>query len=83
MTAEQAEKEPAGKAREEPQPLDKPNRPDTSFGWLMSPFKSIQYLICQRYRCLLIKLVILILLLLLICLFIYSAPGIIMEKLLG
>ena len=49
MSAEEAEKQPAGLAREEPDPLEKPNRPDTSFVWFMTPLKSIQYLICVRY----------------------------------
>ena len=48
MSAEEAEKSPAGLAREEPDPLEKPNRPDTSFVWFMTPLKSIQYLICVR-----------------------------------
>ena len=49
MSAEEAEKQPAGLAREEPDPLEKPNRPDTSFVWFMTPLKSIQYLICVRF----------------------------------
>ena len=49
MTFEESEKSPAGRAREEPDPLEKPNRPDTSFVWFMTPLKSIQYLICVRY----------------------------------
>ena len=48
MSAEEAEKQPAGLAREEPDPLEKPNRPDTSFVWFMTPLKSIQYLICDK-----------------------------------
>ena len=48
MSAEEAEKQPAGLGREEPDPLEKPNRPDTSFVWFMTPLKSIQYLICVR-----------------------------------
>ena len=48
MSAEEAEKQPAGLARDEPDPLEKPNRPDTSFVWFMTPLKSIQYLICVR-----------------------------------
>ena len=48
LSWEDAEKTPAGRAREEPDPLEKPNRPDTSFVWFMTPLKSIQYLICVR-----------------------------------
>ena len=48
MTYEESEKSPAGRGRDEPDPLEKPNRPDTSFVWFMTPLKSIQYLICVR-----------------------------------
>ncbi|KYO37035.1 hypothetical protein Y1Q_0005859 [Alligator mississippiensis] len=43
LTAEEAEKSPAGLARNEPDPLEKPNRPDTSFIWFLNPLKSIRY----------------------------------------
>ncbi|EMP23690.1 Otoferlin [Chelonia mydas] len=45
LTAEEAEKSPAGLARNEPDPLEKPNRPDTSFIWFLNPLKSIRYFI--------------------------------------
>ncbi|KAL3867770.1 hypothetical protein ACJMK2_040620, partial [Sinanodonta woodiana] len=37
LTSEEAEKHPAGLARSEPDPLDKPNRPDSSFIWFLNP----------------------------------------------
>ena len=42
MTFEESEKAPAGRGREEPDPLEKPNRPDTSFVWFMTPLIQIQ-----------------------------------------
>ncbi|XP_069461705.1 otoferlin isoform X3 [Ambystoma mexicanum] len=83
LTAEEAEKCPAGLGRNEPDPLEKPNRPDTSFIWFLNPLKSIKYLICTRYRWLIIKIVLALLLLAMVALFLYSMPGYMVKKLLG
>ncbi|KAM9563364.1 otoferlin isoform 16-T16 [Guaruba guarouba] len=83
LTAEEAEKSPAGLARNEPDPLEKPNRPDTSFIWFLNPLKSIKYLICTRYKWLIIKIVLALLLLVMVALFLYSMPGYMVKKLLG
>ncbi|CAH2245479.1 otoferlin isoform X1 [Pelobates cultripes] len=83
LTAEEAEKCPAGLGRNEPDPLEKPNRPDTSFIWFLNPLKSIKYLICNRYKWLIIKIVLALLLLAMVALFLYSMPGYMVKKLLG
>ncbi|XP_030883530.1 otoferlin [Leptonychotes weddellii] len=83
LTAEEAEKSPVGLARNEPDPLEKPNRPDTAFVWFLNPLKSIKYLICTRYKWLIIKIVLALLGLLLLALFLYSLPGYTVKKLLG
>uniref|UniRef100_A0A8D2PTV8 Otoferlin n=1 Tax=Zosterops lateralis melanops TaxID=1220523 RepID=A0A8D2PTV8_ZOSLA len=83
LTAEEAEKSPAGLARNEPDPLEKPNRPDTSFIWFLNPLKSIKYLICTRYKWLIIKIVLALLLIIMVALFLYSMPGYMVKKLLG
>ncbi|XP_069742580.1 otoferlin isoform X1 [Narcine bancroftii] len=83
LTAEEAEKSPAGLARNEPEPLEKPNRPDTSFIWFLNPLKSIKYLICTRYKWLIVKIVLALLLVIMIGLFLYSMPGYMVKKLLG
>ncbi|KAM3932445.1 otoferlin isoform 4-T4 [Leptodactylus fuscus] len=83
LTAEEAEKSPAGLGRNEPDPLEKPNRPDTSFIWFLNPLKSIKYLICNRYKWLIIKIVLALLLLAMVALFLYSMPGYMVKKLLG
>ncbi|CAB1343233.1 unnamed protein product [Coregonus sp. 'balchen'] len=71
MSAEEAEKSPVGLGRNEPDPLEKPNRPDTSvmlfvnplnrpdttFLWFLSPLKAIRYLVCNRYKWLIIKII--------------------------
>ncbi|XP_073481300.1 otoferlin isoform X18 [Aquarana catesbeiana] len=83
LSAEEAEKSPAGLGRNEPDPLEKPNRPDTSFIWFLNPLKSIKYLICNRYKWLIIKIVLALLLLAMVALFLYSMPGYMVKKLLG
>uniref|UniRef100_H2Z074 C2 domain-containing protein n=1 Tax=Ciona savignyi TaxID=51511 RepID=H2Z074_CIOSA len=83
LTAEEAEKNPAGYGRDEPDPLEKPNRPDTSFVWFMNPLKSLRYLICARFKWLIIKVFIALLLIALLVLFIYSSPSWIMKKIVG
>ncbi|XP_076798306.1 otoferlin isoform X3 [Arvicanthis niloticus] len=83
LTAEEAEKNPVGLARNEPDPLEKPNRPDTSFIWFLNPLKSARYFLWHTYRWLLFKLLLLLLLLLLLALFLYSLPGYLAKKILG
>uniref|UniRef100_A0A8C4XJD5 Otoferlin n=2 Tax=Falco TaxID=8952 RepID=A0A8C4XJD5_FALTI len=83
LTEEEAEKSPAGLARNEPDPLEKPNRPDTAFLWFLNPLKSIRYLICTRYKWLIIKILLALLLLIMVALFLYSMPGYMVKKLLG
>ncbi|XP_040920171.1 otoferlin isoform X5 [Toxotes jaculatrix] len=83
VTAEEAEKSPVGLGRNEPDPLEKPNRPDTSLMWFLSPLKSIRYFIWHNYRWLILKALGLILLLLMLGLFLYSIPGYLVKKMLG
>uniref|UniRef100_A0A4W6ERR3 Otoferlin a n=1 Tax=Lates calcarifer TaxID=8187 RepID=A0A4W6ERR3_LATCA len=83
VTAEEAEKSPVGLGRNEPDPLEKPNRPDTSLMWFLSPLKSIRYFIWHNYRWLILKALGLMLLLLMLGLFLYSIPGYLVKKMLG
>ncbi|XP_045716944.1 fer-1-like protein 6 isoform X2 [Phyllostomus hastatus] len=80
VTAEEAEKNPVGKARKEPEPLAKPNRPDTSFSWFVSPFKCLYHLIWKNYKKYIIIAFILIILIIFLVLFIYTLPGAISRK---
>ncbi|XP_010603131.1 otoferlin isoform X8 [Fukomys damarensis] len=79
LTAEEAEKNPVGLARNEPDPLEKPNRPDTSFVWFLNPLKSARHFLWHTYRWLLPPL----LLFLLFALFLYSVPGYLAKKIIG
>ncbi|XP_015464224.3 otoferlin isoform X1 [Astyanax mexicanus] len=50
MTAEEAEKSPVGLGRNEPDPLEKPNRPNTSLSWLLSPMRVACILAWRQYK---------------------------------
>ncbi|XP_075960903.1 fer-1-like protein 6 [Anarhichas minor] len=80
VIAEEAEKNPVGRARKEPEPLPKPNRPDTSFSWFINPFKCFFHLVWGTYK----KYIIIGLLLLLTALFLallfYTLPGAITQR---
>ncbi|KFO20423.1 Fer-1-like protein 6 [Fukomys damarensis] len=80
VTAEEAQKSPVGKARKEPEPLAKPNRPDTSFSWFMNPFKCLYHLIWRNYKKYIIIGFILIILIIFLVLFIYTLPGAISRR---
>ncbi|XP_033118716.1 otoferlin-like isoform X3 [Anneissia japonica] len=83
MSVEEAEKSPAGYGRDEPDPMEKPNRPDLTGNWLLGPLASLKYLICNRFLSFLIKLLILTLIMAIFALFIYSAPGYTVKKIMG
>ncbi|KAE9538073.1 hypothetical protein AGLY_006045 [Aphis glycines] len=83
LTTDEAEKIPAGIGRNEPDPLDKPNRPDASFMWFLNPFKSIRYIIWHNYKWKILKGIIVLAIFLMIILFFYSIPGYSVKKMLG
>ncbi|XP_017548337.1 fer-1-like protein 4 [Pygocentrus nattereri] len=74
VTAEEAEKNPVGKARKEPEPLDKPNRPKTSFNWFVNPMKTFVFFIWKKYKKYIIALIILAILALFLFLILYTLP---------
>ncbi|XP_056293793.1 fer-1-like protein 4 [Pseudoliparis swirei] len=74
VALEQAEANPVGRARKEPEPLDKPNRPSTSFTWFMNPLKTFIFLIWKKFKKFIIALVILAILTLFLALIVYTLP---------
>ncbi|XP_029287824.1 LOW QUALITY PROTEIN: fer-1-like protein 4 [Cottoperca gobio] len=74
VTLEQAEANPVGRARKEPEPLDKPNRPSTSFSWFVNPMKTFIFLIWKKFKKFIIALVILVILTLFLGLIVYTLP---------
>ncbi|XP_045490218.1 otoferlin-like [Pieris rapae] len=83
LSREDAEKVPAGLGRSEPDPLDKPNRPDASFMWFLNPLKSIRYILWHNYKWTIIKAGMVIGFALMILLFVYAVPGYTVKKFLG
>uniref|UniRef100_A0A6Q2Z7K7 C2 domain-containing protein n=1 Tax=Esox lucius TaxID=8010 RepID=A0A6Q2Z7K7_ESOLU len=80
VTAEEAEKNPVGRARKEPEPLEKPNRPDTSFSWFVNPFKCFFHLIWRNYKKYIIIALVLLITALFLALLLYTLPGAISQK---
>ncbi|XP_034548431.1 fer-1-like protein 4 [Notolabrus celidotus] len=74
VTLEQAEANPVGRARKEPEPLDKPNRPTTSFNWFINPLKTFIFLIWKKFKKYIIALAILAVLTLFLGLIVYTLP---------
>ncbi|XP_069388583.1 fer-1-like protein 6 isoform X2 [Paralichthys olivaceus] len=80
VTAEEAEKNAVGKARKEPEPLPKPNRPDTSFSWFVNPFKCFFHLIWRSYKKYIIIALVLLISVLFLALLFYTLPGAISQR---
>ncbi|KAM3850594.1 fer-1-like protein 4 [Diretmus argenteus] len=74
VTLEEAEANPVGRARKEPEPLDKPNRPNTSFTWFVNPMKTFIFFIWKKYKKYIIALVILAILTIFLVLLVYTLP---------
>ncbi|KAM8756787.1 fer-1-like protein 4 [Acanthopagrus schlegelii] len=75
VTLEQAEANPVGKARKEPEPLDKPNRPTTSFTWFVNPMKTFIFLIWKKFKKFIIAALILAVFAVFLFLILYTLPG--------
>nr|CAD7457538.1 unnamed protein product [Timema tahoe] len=83
LSKEEAEKNPAGLGRNDPDPLDKPNRPDASFMWFLNPLKSIRYIVWHNYKWAILKLLVVFALAIVLLLFFYSVPGYTVKKIIG
>ncbi|XP_075044491.1 dysferlin isoform X3 [Mixophyes fleayi] len=72
------EERPAGMGREEPNmnpKLEDPKRPETSFLWFTSPYKTLKYILWRRYKWLILVIFIVFILLLFLGVFLYSFPN--------
>lgn len=86
LTQEEAESRPAGSAREDPNEnphLEPPKRPETSFMWFTSPWKTFKYIVWKNYKWKLLIALLIIFLVILVLLFIYAFPGDISRKIVG
>jgi len=86
LTEEESVEKPTGKARDEPNEfphLDPPKRPETSFLWFTSPWKTFKYIVWKRYKWYFIIGILLILLVAFVVLFFYSIPGASVQAIIG
>lgn len=80
VDAEEAEANPVGLGRNEPQPMLPPNRPDTGFMWFLGPLKTLKYILWRNFKAALVKLIIISLLACFIGLFFYAFPDAVVNS---
>uniref|UniRef100_A0A8C3XGV3 C2 domain-containing protein n=1 Tax=Cyanoderma ruficeps TaxID=181631 RepID=A0A8C3XGV3_9PASS len=83
LTVEEADKSPVGLGRKGPEPLEKPNRPKTTFNWIVNPMKTFVFFIWKRYKRYIIMLFIVTVLTIFLVLLVYTMPGYISEKIIN
>uniref|UniRef100_UPI0035900243 otoferlin-like isoform X2 n=1 Tax=Myxine glutinosa TaxID=7769 RepID=UPI0035900243 len=81
LTSDEAEKSPVGQARNEPEPLEKPNRPNSSINWFLNPMKSLALVIWRNYKWYIFGAIFIIILAVFIVLLMYTLPGAISNNL--
>ncbi|XP_069061681.1 dysferlin isoform X3 [Pleurodeles waltl] len=84
VSDQESEEKPAGLGRDEPNMnprLEDPKRPETSFLWFTSPFKSMKYILWRRFKWAILIFLIVFLLVLLLGVFLYSFPNYVAMKL--
>uniref|UniRef100_A0A8C9W3A4 Dysferlin, limb girdle muscular dystrophy 2B (autosomal recessive) n=1 Tax=Scleropages formosus TaxID=113540 RepID=A0A8C9W3A4_SCLFO len=77
ISEQEQEERPAGLGRDEPNMnphLEEPQRPETSFLWFSSPFKTLKFIVWRRFKWVIIALILLFLLLLFLGVFLYAFP---------
>ncbi|XP_073481294.1 otoferlin isoform X12 [Aquarana catesbeiana] len=83
LSAEEAEKSPAGLGRNEPDPLEKPNRPNTSLTWLLNPLRIVCVLVWRNYKWHVFGLLLTCMLLAFLALSLYTLPGVLNQRLIN
>ncbi|KAI3388907.1 hypothetical protein SNEBB_006737 [Seison nebaliae] len=86
LTEEEANEKPAGLGRDEPNinpKLDPPKRPETSFLWITSPWKTFKFIIWRRYKWWFLGILLIVLVAVFIILFFYAVPPTLVNKALG
>ncbi|XP_034020743.1 dysferlin isoform X3 [Thalassophryne amazonica] len=86
VTEQEHEERPAGLGRDEPNMnphLEEPQRPETSFLWFSSPYKTLKFIVWRRFKWLIILIIILFLIFLFLGVFLYSFPNYAAMKMVG
>ncbi|XP_064199858.1 dysferlin isoform X7 [Anguilla rostrata] len=86
VTELEQDERPAGIGRDEPNMnphLEEPQRPETSFLWFSSPYKTLKYILWRRFKWVIIGLIILFFIFLFFGVFLYSFPNYAAMKMVG
>lgn len=86
VTEQEHEERPAGLGRDEPNMnphLEEPQRPETSFLWFSSPYKTLKYIVWRRFKWFIILFIILFFIFLFLGVFLYSFPNYAAMKMVG
>ncbi|XP_067379390.1 dysferlin isoform X11 [Channa argus] len=86
VSEQEQEERPAGLGRDEPNMnphLEEPQRPETSFLWFSSPYKTLKYILWRRFKWFIILFIILFLIFLFLGIFLYSFPNYVAMKMVG
>uniref|UniRef100_A0A3B4WJ04 Dysferlin, limb girdle muscular dystrophy 2B (autosomal recessive) n=1 Tax=Seriola lalandi dorsalis TaxID=1841481 RepID=A0A3B4WJ04_SERLL len=86
VTEQEQEERPAGVGRDEPNMnphLEEPQRPETSFLWFSSPYKTLKFILWRRFKWFIILFIILFFLFLFLGVFLYSFPNYAAMKMVG
>lgn len=78
ISEQESEEKPAGLGRDEPNmnpKLEDPKRPETSFLWFTSPYKTMKYILWRRFKWAILIFLIVFILVLLLGVFLYSFPN--------
>nr|XP_055041938.1 otoferlin isoform X4 [Misgurnus anguillicaudatus] len=80
LTAEEAEKSPVGLGRNDPEPLEKPNRPTTNLSWLLSPIRVTCIVAWRQYKFGIVLTLLCIIGLIFLGLLFFSLPSAVTQK---
>ncbi|XP_035769106.1 dysferlin [Neolamprologus brichardi] len=86
VTEQEQEERPAGLGRDEPNMnphLEEPQRPETSFLWFSSPYKTLKYILWRRFKWFIILFIFLFFIILFLGVFLYSFPNYVAMKMVG
>uniref|UniRef100_A0A8B9K1F4 Dysferlin, limb girdle muscular dystrophy 2B (autosomal recessive) n=1 Tax=Astyanax mexicanus TaxID=7994 RepID=A0A8B9K1F4_ASTMX len=86
VSEQEQDERPAGLGRDEPNMnphLEDPQRPETSFLWFSSPYKTLKFIVWRRFKWLILGLILLFFILLFLGVFLYAFPNYAAMKMVG
>uniref|UniRef100_A0A8C2DKM0 Dysferlin, limb girdle muscular dystrophy 2B (autosomal recessive) n=1 Tax=Cyprinus carpio TaxID=7962 RepID=A0A8C2DKM0_CYPCA len=86
VSEQEKDERPAGLGRDEPNMnphLDEPQRPETSFLWFSSPFKTFKFIVWRRFKWLILGFFVLFFIILFLGVFLYAFPNYAAMKMVG